>query len=154
MELFHNQVTREQGVFPYRFNHHSFGLYMMAENIDIPATVLDFPSLGEFKRELRKGYDYVGISFIVPNVEKAKKMAEIVREQSPGTKIILGGHGVSIPGIEQLVLHDHICRGDGVAFLRQLFGEAVDRPLRHPLLHSSFNRKVIRSAAAGSRLRQ
>jgi len=36
MELFHNQVTREQGVFSYRFNHHSFGLYMMAENIDIP----------------------------------------------------------------------------------------------------------------------
>ena len=111
MELFHNQVTREQGVFSYRFNHHSFGLYMMAENIDIPATVLDFPSLGEFKRELRKGYDYVGISFIVPNVEKAKKMAEIVREQSPGTKIILGGHGVSIPGIEQLVLHDSYLQG-------------------------------------------
>jgi radical SAM superfamily enzyme YgiQ (UPF0313 family) len=143
MELFHNQVTREQGVFSYRFNHHSFGLYMMAENIDIPTTVLDFPSLGEFKRELRKGYDYVGISFIVPNVEKAKKMAEIVREESPDTKIILGGHGVSIPGVEQLVLHDYICRGDGVAFLRRLFGETVDRPLRHPLLYSSFNRKLM-----------
>jgi len=143
MELFHNQVTREQGVFSYRFNHHSFGLYMMAENIDVPTTVLDFPSLDEFKRELRKGYDYVGISFIVPNVEKARKMAEIVREETPDAKIILGGHGVSIDGIEQWVPHDYICRGDGVAFLRRLFGETVERPLRHPLLHSSFNRRLM-----------
>src|SRR5512137_1236969 len=86
MELFHNQVTREQGIFSYRFNHHSFGLYMMAENVNVPTTVLDFPSLDEFRRELRKGYSHVGISFIVPNVDKARKMAQIVREDSPATK--------------------------------------------------------------------
>jgi radical SAM superfamily enzyme YgiQ (UPF0313 family) len=143
MELFHNQVTREQGVFSYRFNHHSFGLYLMAENVGVPTTVLDFPTLAEFRRELRKGYEYVGISFIVPNVEKARKMAEIIREESPGTKIILGGHGVTIHEIEQLIPHDHICRGDGVVFLRRLFGEPVNRPVRHPLLHSSFNRKLM-----------
>ena len=28
MELFHNQVTREQGIFSYRFNHGSQGLYI------------------------------------------------------------------------------------------------------------------------------
>ncbi len=143
MELFHNQVTREQGVFSYRFNHHSFGLYMMAENVNVPATVLDFPSLEEFKQELRKGYDCVGISFIVPNVKKARKMAEAVREESPRSKIILGGHGVSVEGIERLISHDYVCRGDGVAFLRRLFSETVDRPVRHPLLHSSFNRKLM-----------
>jgi hypothetical protein len=143
MELFHNQVTREQGVFSYRFNHHSFGLYLMAENVRMPTTVLDFPSLREFKRELRKGYDYVGISFIVPNVSKAQKMAEIVRQEAPNTKIILGGHGVSIQGIEEMIPHDHICRGDGVVFLRQLFGEQTDRSIQHPLLHSSFNRKIM-----------
>jgi len=143
MELFHNQVTREQGIFSYRFNHHSFGLYLMAENVSVPTTVLDFPSLDDFRCELRKGYDHVGISFIVPNFEKARKMAEIVRAESPGTKIVLGGHGVSIPDIERLIPYDYICRGDGVAFLRGLFGEPVDRPLRHPLLHSSFNRKLM-----------
>jgi radical SAM superfamily enzyme YgiQ (UPF0313 family) len=143
MELFHNQVTREQGVFSYRFNHHSFGLYLMAENVNVPTTVLDFPSLRDFKRELRKGYDYVGISFIVPNVGKAKKMAEIVRQESPNTKIILGGHGVSIQGIEQMIPYDHICRGEGIAFLRNLFGEKADQPIKHPLLHSSFNRRIM-----------
>jgi len=33
MELFHNQVTRGQGIFSYRFNHASFGLYFLAESI-------------------------------------------------------------------------------------------------------------------------
>jgi radical SAM superfamily enzyme YgiQ (UPF0313 family) len=143
MELFHNQVTKEQGVFSYRFNHHSFGLYLMAENVQIPTTVLDFPTLREFRKEVRKGYDYVGISFIVPNIKKAKKMAEVVRRESPDTKIILGGHGVSIQGIENLIPHDFICRGEGVQFLRHLFREDVDRPVKHPMLHSSFNRKVM-----------
>src|SRR3974377_1759324 len=143
MELFHNQETREEGGFSYRFNHHSFGLYLMAENVEAPTTVLDFPSLKEFREEVRKGYDFVGISFIVPNAAKARKMAEVVREESPSTRIILGGHGVSIDGIEELIPHDHICRGEGVAFLRRLLGERADRPVRHPLLHSSFNRRVM-----------
>jgi radical SAM superfamily enzyme YgiQ (UPF0313 family) len=143
MELFHNQVTKEQGVFSYRFNHHSFGLYLMAENVKVPTTVLDFPSLSKFRQEVRKGYDFVGISFIVPNAAKARKMAEVVREESPATKIILGGHGVSIQGIENIIPHDFICRGEGVRFLRRLFGEIVDRPVRHPMIHSSFNRRVM-----------
>lgn len=97
MELFHNQVTREQGIFSYRFNHRSQGLYFLAENIDIPTTVLDFPNLKRFRHELRKGYDYIGISFIIPNFKKAKEMARLIRQLSPESKIILGGHGVSIP---------------------------------------------------------
>ena len=54
MELFHNQVTKEQGIFSYRFNHNSQGLHFLANNIDIPTTVLDFPSLARFKKELKK----------------------------------------------------------------------------------------------------
>jgi len=120
MELFHNQVTREQGIFSYRFNHRSQGLYFLAENIDVPAAVLDFPTFKRFKKELKKGYDYIGISFIVPNFKKAKKMAQTIRELSPKSKIILGGHGVSIPNIESMIDHDLICKGEGVSFLREL----------------------------------
>ncbi len=143
MELFHNQVTREQGIFSYRFHHASHGLYFLAANVDVPTTVLDFPRLRRFARELRKGYDYVGISFIVPNFEKARLMARLVRRLSPGTKIILGGHGVAVDGIETRIEHDHICRGEGIRFLRELFHEDVDRPIRHPLTYSSFNRQVM-----------
>ena len=64
MELFHNQVTRGQGIASFRFHHRSFGLYFIASNIDADVTVLDFPSKKRFEKELRKGYDIVGISFI------------------------------------------------------------------------------------------
>ncbi|MBN1906951.1 MAG: radical SAM protein [Deltaproteobacteria bacterium] len=143
MELFHNQVTREQGIFSYRFNHRSQGLYFLAENIDVPTTVLDFPNLKRFTHELKKGYDYIGISFIIPNFKKAKEMARLIRQLSPESKIILGGHGVSIPGIEQMIDNDYICKGEGVFYLRKLFGENQDKPIRHPLGYSSFNRRVM-----------
>ncbi|MFC1534608.1 B12-binding domain-containing radical SAM protein [Thermodesulfobacteriota bacterium] len=143
MELFHNQVTREQGIFSYRFNHGSQGLYFLAENIDMPTAVLDFPTFKRFKQELKKGYDYIGISFIIPNFKKAKEMARAIRELSPKSKIILGGHGVNIPNIESMIDHDFICRGEGVYFLRELFGEKIKNPIRHPLEYSSFNRQVM-----------
>jgi radical SAM superfamily enzyme YgiQ (UPF0313 family) len=143
MELFHNQVTKEQGVFSYRFHHSSFGLHFLAANIETPTTVLDFPSHKRFARELKKGYDYIGISFIIPNFKKAQKMAKMIRTLSPNTKIILGGHGTNIPDIENLMEHDYICRGEGIRFLRELFDEDVQAPVKHPLLYSSYNRELL-----------
>jgi len=143
MELFHNQVTREQGVFSYRFNHASFGLYFLAENIETPTVVLDFPTRPQFIAELKKGYAYVGISYVMPNFNKAQKMSALVRQHSPRSKIILGGHGVAVSETETAIEHDYICRGEGVAFLRRLFGEDPEKPIRHPLLHSAFNRRVM-----------
>jgi radical SAM superfamily enzyme YgiQ (UPF0313 family) len=115
----------------------------MAENVDVPTTVLDFPTLKRFKRELKEDYDYIGISFIVPNFDKAREMARLVRELSPRTRIILGGHGASIPDLESQIEHDYICQGEGIGFLRELFGEDPDKPIKHPLSYSSFNRQVM-----------
>ncbi len=143
MELFHNQVTREQGLFSLRMNHPSFGLYLIAENLETPTAVLDFPSLDRFRQEVRKGYDVIGISFIYANYSKAKKMVEIIREVSPGTKVVLGGHGVNIPGIENLIDFDHLSTGDGVAWFRRLLGEDEKKPIRHPALWSTVNRRVM-----------
>jgi len=143
MELFHNQVTREQGPFSLRFNHQSFGLYFIAENIGAPTKVLDFPTEKRFIRELSKGYDYVGISFIVPNFIKAKRMAELVREHAPKSQIVLGGHGTSIPDLEQMIDCDHVCRGEGVKWFRRLLGENPDRPFKHPVLPSAFGKSVL-----------
>ncbi len=143
MELFHNQVTREQGLFSLRFNHKSFGLYFIAENITAPTAVLDFPSEQRFVSEIKKGYDYVGISFIVPNFIKAKRMAELVRLHAPESKIVLGGHGTMIPNIEQMIEHDHICRGEGVKWFRKLLGEEPDRPFKHPALPSAFGKRIV-----------
>ena len=143
MELFHNQVTREQGVFSPRMNHDSYGLHLMAENLTMPAVVLDFPSQSRFLDEVKKGYDYIGISFIVPNFLKARKMARMIREASPRTKIILGGHGTSIEGVEKSIPCDHVCRGEGIRFLRRLFNEDEDAALTHPALYASFNKHIL-----------
>jgi radical SAM superfamily enzyme YgiQ (UPF0313 family) len=143
MELFHNQVTREQGIFSIRHNHRSFGLYFIAENLKMPTVILDFPTLKQFRKEVKKGYDYVGISFITPNFAKAKKMAEIVREVSPTTKIILGGHGTRIPDVEKLIDCDYAIRGEGISQLRELFGEDVNAPIKHPAMPSADHMQVL-----------
>ena len=125
MELFHNQVTREQGLFSMRYNHPSFGLHFIAANLETPTTVLDFPSEARFVEEIRKGYDVIGISFIAPNFIKAKRMAELVRRHAPESKIVLGGHGTRIPDVEKMIEHDAICQGEGVTFMRDFLGEEL-----------------------------
>jgi len=142
MELFHNQVTREQGVFSIRMFHPSFGLHFLAENIAPPTTVLDFPSEARFVEELRKGYGVVGISFIVPNFLRAKRMAELVRRHSPRTKIVLGGHGTPLPEVDEIP-NDGVCVGEGVRWLREYLGEDPGRPIKHPILADSFGSRIL-----------
>ena len=144
MELYHNQVTRAQGGFSLRMFHRSFGLMMIQANIDAPCTLLDFPTLDRFVEEIHDHeYDIVGISSIIPNVGKAKKMCELVREHSPGTTIVVGGHIANSPRVDAILDADHIVKGDGVRWFRTLLGqdpEAADPAptgsirLRHPCL--------------------
>jgi len=142
MELFHNQVTREQGVFSIRMFHPTFGLHFLAENISPPTTVLDFPSEARFVEELRNGYDVVGISFIVPNFLRAKRMAELVRLHAPHAKIVLGGHGTPLPEVDEIP-NDGVCRGEGVRWLRSFLGEDPERPITHPILSDSFGGRIL-----------
>ncbi len=143
-ELMNNQVTRGQGVFSIRSHNRSFGLTFMAENLQTPTTVLDFPTLEEFEQELKTGgYTHVGISFIVPNVDKARRMAEAVRRLAPCARLYLGGHGASIEELERLIPADGICRGEGVAWLRRQLGEPLDRPLVHPAMPVDCWRKLL-----------
>jgi hypothetical protein len=140
MELLNNQVTREQGIHSPRSNNPSFALYLMAENIHVPVTVLDFPSWEEFAKEIdSEVYTHVGISFIGPNVLKAGRMAAYIRSRSPRTKIILGGHGTAIPELRTLVEYDEICHGEGVSWLRKYFREDTNQPIIHPAVPSAIN---------------
>jgi radical SAM superfamily enzyme YgiQ (UPF0313 family) len=144
MELFHNQVTKAQGLASLRFHHRSFGLYFLAENVQAPVTVLDFPSRSEFIRTLkRERFDVVGISFIVPNFVKAREMARLVRKHQPRAKIILGGHGAAIEGIEQRIDCDHVVKGEGIRGLRRFLGEDESAPVRHPTLVSAEDKRLF-----------
>jgi len=144
MELYHNQVTKAQGPASFRFHHRSFGLYFIADNIDADVTILDFPSRKRFAREVeRGGYDMVGISFIMPNVDKAREMARVVREKSPHAEIILGGHGAAIEGIERLIDCDHVVKGEGIRWMREHLGQDPGAPIRHPALPSAERMSIL-----------
>jgi radical SAM superfamily enzyme YgiQ (UPF0313 family) len=144
MELYHNQVTREQGPFSLRMFHRSWGILMIQQNISAPTTVLDFPTRDAFERELLANeYDVVGISSIIVNVGKVAEMCRIVRRVSPRSAIVIGGHVTAIPGIEGLVDADHIVRGDGVAWMRQYLGDDPAAPIKHPAIVSGFEARTL-----------
>jgi radical SAM superfamily enzyme YgiQ (UPF0313 family) len=143
MELFHNQVTRGQGLGSFRFHHRSFGLYFLAANVDADTTVLDFPTRERFVRELRRGWDVVGISFIAPNFVKAREMARLARLHAPGATVVLGGHGAAIEGVERLVDCDHVVRGEGIGWLRRHLGQDPGAPIVHPALASTERQSIF-----------
>jgi radical SAM superfamily enzyme YgiQ (UPF0313 family) len=144
MELYHNQVTRAQGSFSVRRFHRSWGILMIQENISAPCTVLDFPTRDAFARELKANqYDIVGISSIIVNVHKAREMCRMVRELSPQSTIVVGGHVAAIPGVEHLLDADEIVKGDGIAWMRNYLGEDAAAPIRHPELSSGFDLRVM-----------
>lgn len=139
MELYHNQVTREQGPFLLRLFHRSWGIIFIQHNISAPCAVLDFPTRERFIEELQTGqYDIVGISSIIVNVGKVREMCRLVREHSPHSTIVVGGHVAAIPGLDHLIDADHIVKGEGVAWFREFLGEPVDAPIEHPVIPSSF----------------
>jgi len=144
MELYHNQVTRTQGSFSIRMFHRSWGIMMIQENISAPCTVLDFPRLKDFARELTEHrYDIVGISSIIVNIGKVKKMCQMVRELSPQSVIIVGGHVTAIPGVERLIDADQIVRGEGISWMRRYLGEDEHAPVRHPAIVSGLQTRVM-----------
>ena len=144
MELYHNQVTREQGPFSLRMFHRSWGILMIQENISAPTTVLDFPTAAAFEAELSAHhYDIVGISSIIVNVGKVREMCRTVRRLAPDATIVVGGHVAAIPGIEEMIDADHIVRGDGISWMRHFLGEDEHAPIRHPQIVSGFGGRVM-----------
>jgi radical SAM superfamily enzyme YgiQ (UPF0313 family) len=144
MELYHNQVTREQDAYSLRMFHRSWGIMFIQENIAAPSTVLDFPTREAFEQELTTGnYDVVGISSIVMNVGKVREMCRSVRRLSPHAAIVVGGHVAAIPGLNLLIDADFIVKGEGVGWMRSYLGEDAKAPVRHPLIVSGFGQRVM-----------
>lgn len=137
MELYHNQVTREQGAFSLRMFHRSWGLMMIQANIDAPCVLLDFPTLARFVEEIRQNrYDIVGISSIIPNIGKVEKMCQLIRHYLPGAVIVVGGHIANVPDLKGKIGADHVVKGEGIRWFREFLGEDANRPIRHPLIKS------------------
>ena len=106
-ELLYRQVTRAQGIFSPRTVNVFFGLDYIAENLDAPTVVLQYPSKRELIKELKKGYDYIGVSFIMALMHKMKETVALIRKYAPNSKIVLGGYGT--------VLKDEVLKPYGIS---------------------------------------
>jgi radical SAM superfamily enzyme YgiQ (UPF0313 family) len=136
-ELLYRQVTRAQGIFSPRTVNVQFGLEYIAENLDVPTVVLQYPSKRELIHELKKGYEYVGISFLMAVMHKMKEAVALIRKYSPDSKIVLGGYGTVLKDEVLKPFGDYICREEGVAYFRRLLGEPeIPMPYKHPLIVS------------------
>ena len=138
-ELFESQITFKQEIFSLRSVYNSWGLDLIASNIKAPTKVMHYPSLKRFTKELKKGYDYVGITFVNPTFDKAKIMVQKVREISPNTKVILGGYGAVNPEADKIA--DYVCHEEGLGFMRKLLNEEEQPNLRLPVVAT--NTKVM-----------
>ena len=150
MELYHNQVTREEGEFSLRMAHRSWGLMLIQANIAAPCTLLDFPTRDTFLAELREHrYDIIGISSIIPNVGKVRAMCAWIREHQPDATIVVGGHVANLPNLDTTIDADHIVRGEGVRWMRRYLGQDDTQPIRHPRVLSG-----LRARTMGMNLRE
>lgn len=139
IELFHNQLTRYQGIYSLRTSYDSYGIHAIGKNLGIPCTVLDYPTQKKFLGEIQKKYDYVGISSIVHNFQKVKWMVEQTRKISPQSKIIIGGFCAGIPDLQKILDVDYVCIGDGISFMRELLGLPGEFEYKNPDISTDFH---------------
>ncbi len=132
IELFHNQLTQAQGIYRLRAFMDTFGLHAIANNIDVPVTVLDYPTLNRFVKEIKKGCDIIGIGAILPNFQKVKRMVELAREYAPGSKVVIGGFCATIPEIRKMMEVDDVCVGEGISFMRKMLGLPPEFVFKNP----------------------
>ncbi len=140
-DLLTSRLARGHGPFQMTSHCHYLGLYLIAENISNPTTILENPHWDEFDRELDEGYDYVGFQLKSLHTKKIARMMKRIREKCPDTKIIVGGYGVStldtpVPGDKNgdaVYIRenaDYLCREEGVRFMRRILGdEPVEREI-------------------------
>ena len=126
------RFVADQSLFSVSAHIPYFPIHFLAQNINVPSVVLEWPTKEELIAELKSDkYDYVGITFKCLDLYMVAEMVELIRDVSPDSKIVLGGYGtmaLNEPGGEYIRERvDHICRGEGVQFMRHLLGDDVTR---------------------------
>jgi haloalkane dehalogenase len=133
------RFTRADGIFCLVSQSHSFASHILAQNIDVPSVILEYPRWADFTAEVKKGYSLIGISALPVHLDAVLKMCRYIREKSPETKILLGCYaGLALAATQEEQewkrYVDEICHGEGVGFMRRLLGEREDRPVQQRLM--------------------
>jgi len=141
-DLYTSRLTRGQGIFTQSGYCPYTALHLLAQNIDLPATVLEYPTEEVFLKEIRRGYDWVGITLSAIDTATVIRMCAQIREHSPLSRIVVGGCGVPAlkeslaidfslqPAPQKTALVDFLCEGEGMGYLRSLLGQPAIQKVR------------------------
>jgi haloalkane dehalogenase len=133
------RFTHGDDIFTIISHTHCFGNHILAQNINTPSTLLEYPRWKHFTKEVQKGYDYIGISCFPVHLDNVLKMCKYIRENSPDTQILIGSYGAQAFKAKydeetQKKYVDYAVKGEGVKFLRNLLGEDINRPIEQKLM--------------------
>ncbi len=133
------RFTKGDDIFTLVSHTHCYANHILAQNISLPSTLLEYPRWEEFTREVDQGYAYLGISSYPVHLETVLKMCLYIREHSPQTKILLGSYGgqafqAKYDEDTRKRYADYVVHGEGVRFLRKLLGEDENRPIKQRLM--------------------
>jgi haloalkane dehalogenase len=133
------RFTHGDDIFSLVSHTHCYANHILAQNISIPSTLLEYPRWNNFTEEVDKGYNIIGISSFPVHLDMVMKMCEYIREKSPETKILLGSYGAQAFDAQydeetKKKYVDHVVLGEGVEFLRELLGEDTNRPIQQKVM--------------------
>ncbi|MCK4381465.1 MAG: hypothetical protein KAW51_10035, partial [Candidatus Lokiarchaeota archaeon] len=133
------RFTHGDDIFTIISHTHCFGNHILAQNINEPSVLLEYPRWDHFTKEVEKGYEYIGISCFPVHLDSVLKMCEYIRKNSPDTTILIGSYGAQAFKAKydeetQKKYVDYAVKGEGVKFLRELLGEDINRPIEQKLM--------------------
>jgi hypothetical protein len=144
LDYLSSRLTREPGPFTMSSYLSGTTLALIGANLDADVTMLGHPSMQEFVAELRKGPDFVGITFLIKGLGKIFPMIAAARKYAPQAKIVIGGFGTMLHDLGATGA-DYICKGEGVSFFRNLIGQDPADPVRQPLVAGDVTLKCFRN---------
>jgi len=133
------RFTKGDDIFSFVSHTHCFANHILAQNVDTPSVLLEYPRWEDFTAEVDKGYPIVGISAYPVHLERVLEMCTYVRQRSPATKVLLGSYAgqafqASFDAETQSRYVDGVVHGEGVRYLRKLLGEPLDKPISQTLM--------------------
>ncbi len=133
------RFTKGDDIFTIISHTHCFANHILAQSIDTPSVLLEYPRWEDFTQEVDRGYPILGISAFPVHLDAVMKMCEYVRKRSPATRILLGSYAgqafqAQYDAETQHKYVDEVVHGEGVAFLRRVLGEEPGRPIEQRLM--------------------
>ena len=128
------RFTRGNDLFTMVSHTHPLALHLLAQNLQIPSVVLEYPRWRHFCREVARGYEVIAISAYPFHLDSVFKMCRYIRKTSPASRILVGSYAAqtlaALGGLGKYGdLIDELVDEEGVSYLRRLFGEESQQPV-------------------------